>query len=158
MRRRGKLLVVMEQGAIRRLLAEALSLMGYEVEVTGEWPDDPRLPDGERPSLVLYDVSMPAALGRETLRRIREWDEEARIVAFSDPATGGAGEHEPALMVIRYGQGRVFHTILGHGPEAMRCVGFIVTFQRGAQWAAIGKVAQKVPKDFPTADRVSVRE
>jgi type 1 glutamine amidotransferase len=78
--------------------------------------------------------------------------------AFSDPATGGAGEHEPALMVIRYGKGRVFHTILGHGPEAMRCVGFIVTYQRGTEWAATGKVTQKVPKDFPTADRVSVRE
>jgi type 1 glutamine amidotransferase len=78
--------------------------------------------------------------------------------AFSDRATGGAGEHEPALLVIRYGKGRVFHTILGHGPEAMRCVGFIVTYQRGTEWAATGKVTQKVPKDFPTADRVSVRE
>jgi DNA-binding response OmpR family regulator len=87
MRSRRKILVVMEQGAIRRLLAEALSLGGYEVKVTGEGSEDPRLPDGERPSLVLYDVSMPATLGRETLRRIREWDEEARIVAFSDPAT-----------------------------------------------------------------------
>ena len=78
--------------------------------------------------------------------------------AFSDAATGGTGEHEPALMVIRYGKGRVFHTILGHGPEAMRCVGSIMTFQRGTEWAATGKVTQKVPKDFPTADRVSVRE
>jgi hypothetical protein len=40
----------------------------------------------------------------------------------------------------------------------MRCVGFIVTYQRGTEWAATGKVTQKVPKDFPTADRVSVRE
>lgn len=77
--------------------------------------------------------------------------------AFSDKETGGTGEHEPALMVIRYGKGRVFHTILGHGPEAMHCVGFIVTLQRGVEWAASGKVTQKVPADFPTADRVSVR-
>jgi DNA-binding NtrC family response regulator len=87
MRRRGKLLVVMEQGAIRRLLAEALSLGGYEVKVTGEGPEDLSLPDGGRLNLVLYDVSVPAAGGNETLRRIREWDPEARIVAFSDPAT-----------------------------------------------------------------------
>jgi len=87
MRRQGKLLVVMEQGAIRRLLAEALSLGGYEVRVTGEGPEDLRLPDGERLNLVLYDVSMPPAHGREVLRRIREWDAEAQIVAFSDPAT-----------------------------------------------------------------------
>ena len=87
MRRRGKLLVVMEQGAIRRLLAEALSLGGYEVKVAGQGPEDLSPPNGERPNLVLYDVSMPATGGRETLRRIREKDAEARIVAFSDPAT-----------------------------------------------------------------------
>jgi len=78
--------VVMEQGSIRRLLAEALSLGGYEVQVAGQGPENLSPPDGERLNLVLYDVSMPAADGRETLRRIREWDAEARIVAFSDPA------------------------------------------------------------------------
>jgi len=87
MRRRGKLLVVMEQGSIRRLLAEALSLGGYEVKVAGQGPEDLSSPAGERPNLVLYDVSMPATDGREALRRIRSWDAEARIVAFSDPAT-----------------------------------------------------------------------
>jgi type 1 glutamine amidotransferase len=52
----------------------------------------------------------------------------------------------------------VFHTALGHGPEALSCVGFIVTLQRGTEWAATGKVTQKMPADFPTADRVSVRK
>ncbi len=78
--------MVMKQGSIRRLLAEALSLGGYEVKVTGGRPDRLGPPDRERLNLVLYDVAMPAADGRETLRRIREWDAEARIVAFSDPA------------------------------------------------------------------------
>lgn len=87
MRKRGKLLVVMEQGSIRRLLAEALSLGGYEVKVAGERPEDLDPPAGERFNVVLYDVSMPAAHGRETVRKIREWDAETRIVAFSDPAT-----------------------------------------------------------------------
>ena len=87
MQTRGKLLVVMEQGPIRRLLAEALSLGGYEVKVAGEEPEGLSPPNGEPPNLVLYDISTPAADGRETLRRIREWDAEARIVAFSEPAT-----------------------------------------------------------------------
>lgn len=77
--------------------------------------------------------------------------------AFADKSTGGTGEHEPALMVIQYGKGRVFHTILGHGVEAMKCVGFTVTLQRGVEWAATGKVTQKVPSDFPGVDKVSVR-
>lgn len=77
--------------------------------------------------------------------------------AYSDKSTGGTGEHEPALMVINYGKGRVFHTILGHSAETMKCVGFMVTFQRGVEWAATGKVTQKVPADFPSADKVSLR-
>ena len=77
--------------------------------------------------------------------------------AFADPKFGGSGEHEAQLLVINYGKGRVFHTMIGHGPEAMKCVGFITTLQRGTEWAATGKVTQKVPADFPKADKVSLR-
>lgn len=78
--------------------------------------------------------------------------------AYSDPATRGTGEHEPVLMTIAYGKGRVFHTTLGHDVKAMSSVGFIVTLQRGVEWAATGKVTQKVPKDFPGPKTVSVRQ
>ncbi len=60
--------------------------------------------------------------------------------AFSDKATNGTGEHEPILMVIPFGKGRVFHTTLGHDATAMSGVGFQVTLQRGTEWAATGKV------------------
>jgi type 1 glutamine amidotransferase len=78
--------------------------------------------------------------------------------AYSDPATGGTGENEPILLTIAFGKGRIFHTTLGHDVEAMKCVGFITTFQRGAEWAARGTVTQKVPKDFPGPDSVSLRQ
>lgn len=78
--------------------------------------------------------------------------------AFAEKNEKGSGEHEPMLMVIDYGKGRVFHTTLGHSPEAMHCVGFIVTLQRGAEWAATGKVTKTdLSPDFPTADKVSTR-
>ncbi|HXJ59167.1 MAG TPA: ThuA domain-containing protein [Verrucomicrobiae bacterium] len=77
--------------------------------------------------------------------------------AFSSKETHGSGEHEPLLMCRTYGQGRVFHTALGHGLEAIRCLGFATTFQRGTEWAATGKVTQKAPPLFPTADKVSSR-
>jgi hypothetical protein len=65
--------------------------------------------------------------------------------------------HEPVLMVIDYGKGRVFHTTLGHDVPAFEGVGFITIFQRGCEWAASGKVTLPVPKDFPTAEAVSSR-
>jgi type 1 glutamine amidotransferase len=77
--------------------------------------------------------------------------------AFSDPANRGTGHDEPMLMTLSFGKGRIFHTTMGHDPEAMSCVGFITTLLRGTEWAATGKVTQKVPADFPTADKVSTR-
>ena len=78
--------------------------------------------------------------------------------AYADPTQGGSGEHEPMIFTIDYGQGRVFHTPMGHSPKAIQCVGFIVTLQRGTEWAATGKVTNtKLPDDFPAADRVSLR-
>ena len=52
----------------------------------------------------------------------------------------------------------MFQNALGHTPEQLKSVAFIVTFQRGAEWAASGKVTQKVPDDFPGPDKASVRE
>lgn len=86
--------------------------------------------------------------------------QELDILATAhSPATNhGSDQNEPMLMTIRYGKGRVFHTTLGHDVPAMQCAGFITTLQRGAEWAASGKVTQKVPPDFPDADRPSLRQ
>ncbi len=77
--------------------------------------------------------------------------------AWSDPTNRGTNHDEPILMVLTYGKGRIFHTVMGHDLAALNCVGFITTYQRGTEWAATGKVTQKVPPDFPTADKVSTR-
>ncbi len=77
--------------------------------------------------------------------------------AHSDPQNKGTGNDEPMLMVLKFGKGRVFHTTLGHDAVALSGVGFITTFQRGTEWAATGKVTQKVPPGFPTANTVSYR-
>jgi uncharacterized protein len=80
--------------------------------------------------------------------------------AYSDTSTGGTGENEPMLMTIKYGKGRIFHTAIGHDASSISCVGFITTLLRGTEWAATGKVKRTaaIPKDFPAADRVSVRK
>lgn len=79
--------------------------------------------------------------------------------AYADPKHGGSGRHEPMAMTIEYGKGRCFHTPLGHGDYSQECVGFITLLQRGAEWAATGKVTQTdVPKDFPASDKISQRK
>jgi hypothetical protein len=86
---------------------------------------------------------------------------EILATAFAAPGQGGTGRDEPMLMTISYGKGRIFHTALGHADEgggpAMQCVGFIVTFQRGAEWAACGNVTQKIPYDFPNVGAAAFR-
>jgi len=78
--------------------------------------------------------------------------------AFSSPDKRGTGEHELMMWTVEYGKGRVFHTPMGHGVVSVRCVGFATILQRGAEWAATGKVTQSLPANFPTADKTSSLE
>ncbi len=78
--------------------------------------------------------------------------------AYADPAKGGSGRHEPMMMTISYGKGRVFHTPMGHADYSMKCAGFVTTLLRGCEWAATGKVNIKIPEDFPSADEGSSRD
>lgn len=77
--------------------------------------------------------------------------------AYAETANRGTGNEEPALMVLSFGKGRIFHSIFGHDVYGLSSVDGVVTFQRGTEWAATGKVTQKVPSSFPTADTVSYR-
>lgn len=84
--------------------------------------------------------------------------------AFADPEYNGSGRDEPLVFTVDYGKSRIFHIMIGHAGKtlqdnpAMQCTGFQVLLLRGCEWAATGKVKQKVPADFPTATSVSFRK
>jgi len=97
--------------------------------------------------------------GDELYARLRGPGRNMTVLATasSDPANAGSGRDEPQLMVLGYGKGRVFHTTMGHDINALSSIDFVVTLQRGTEWAATGTVTQKVPANFPTAETVSYR-
>jgi hypothetical protein len=97
----------------------------------------------------------------ELYDRLRGPAENMQVLAtaYAAPDKNGSGRHEPMMMTIEYGKGRVFHTPMGHADYSMECVGFIVTLQRGTEWAATGKVSQsEIPSDFPTPQQARQRD
>lgn len=79
-------------------------------------------------------------------------DMEILATAFASKKFGGTGRHEPMIMTIGFGEGRIFHTPMGHGNNSQECVGFITVLQRGTEWAATGDVTLPIPEDFPGPD------
>ena len=97
----------------------------------------------------------------ELYDRLRGQAENMTVLAtsFADPETKGSGRHEPVLMTIDYGKGRVFHTTLGHSGQSMKGVAFQETLNRGTEWAATGEVTfPDVSADMLPADRAASRE
>ena len=68
----------------------------------------------------------------------------------------GTKTHEPMIWTVSYGEGKIFHTPMGHDVNAMRCVGFGAVLNRGTEWAATGKVTLPLPANFPTEKKESL--
>ena len=120
-------------------------------------------------SLVVRDSDHPVTNGLpsefmhakdELYERLRGPGENMKILAtaFASPKYKGSGRHEPTIMALDFGKGRIFHSTLGHADYSCESVAFITLFLRGTQWAATGEVTIPVPEDFPTADKSSSRK
>ncbi len=76
------------------------------------------------------------------------WDDHSLYQGKAKQPTPGPGLHQPMLWTVHYGQGRVFVTVLGHDVAATSTAPFAVTFARGAEWAATGRVTLPVPPEM----------
>ena len=96
----------------------------------------------------------------ECYAKLRGPGENMIVLATGKDMSGKAptDRHEPMLMVLTYGEGRIFHTTLGHDDYSCEGVGFITTFLRGVEWVATGKVTLPVPADFPTSEESTSRK
>lgn len=87
-----------------------------------------------------------------------------QVLATSSQPTdrGGSGRQEPVLMTIKYGKGRIFHSVMGHTGKkhnnTILCAGFTTTYLRGAEWVVTGNVTQSVSKNFPDVNNIKIWE
>ncbi len=72
------------------------------------------------------------------------------VLGTASPADDSKGtvSPQPALFVSNYGQGRIFHTLLGHDARALRNTGLKTILQRAAVWAARAEVEIPVPPEM----------
>ena len=74
-----------------------------------------------------------------------ERNESFKVLGFAENTVEDSGE-QPAIFVGSYGEGRIFHTILGHDEPALRNPGFQTLILRAAEWASTGQVSISVSK------------
>jgi putative two-component system response regulator len=89
---RARILVADDSAAIRQVVASFLETEGYEVLVACNGRQALELVAGERPDLVLLDVTMPDMGGFEVCRRLKE-DEETALIPVTMLTVMDDAEH-----------------------------------------------------------------
>jgi uncharacterized protein len=76
------------------------------------------------------------------------WDDHKLYAGKARQPIPGDGLDHAMLWTVPYGQGRIFVTALGHDAPTLRTPAFGVTYTRGAEWAATGKVTLPIPPEM----------
>jgi type 1 glutamine amidotransferase len=131
---------------------KGLVLVHFACGAFPDWPEfrqlagrvyDPKLPphDPRGPYTVhIADAQHPITEGLKDFEADDELytclagDAPIRVLATSKSKV--TGKDEPMAFVLDYGQGRVFHSPLGHDVKALTRAGVAELFRRGTAWAA----------------------
>jgi DNA-binding response OmpR family regulator len=90
-----RILLADDEVAITSELAPLLERSGFEVAVAHDGDEALRLTQRDRPDLLVLDVLMPGANGREVCRRLRAGGDQTPILLLTQ--VGAAGERAMAL-------------------------------------------------------------
>jgi DNA-binding response OmpR family regulator len=93
-----KVLVIEDDELLLALLQNILGDARHEVVTTADGPMGISLYKQHSPDIVLLDLALPSMNGLEVLKRIREFDRNARVVVVT-----GYGSEESAEVAFRYG-------------------------------------------------------
>jgi two-component system response regulator (stage 0 sporulation protein F) len=78
-----KIVVIEDDQDLQHLISLMLVREGYQVFCASNGPDGIRLNEQENPDLILLDLRMPGMDGIETLRQIRQSDEQVLVVILT---------------------------------------------------------------------------
>jgi CheY-like chemotaxis protein len=78
-----KILVIDDDPLVRRTIERILQKSGYQVHLAADGVEGLRTFRTLQPDLVITDIIMPVKEGLDTIRLLRTWSSDARIIAIS---------------------------------------------------------------------------
>lgn len=97
-----RVLVVDDEPEIREILDRALSWSGYKVETAHNGKKAIEACQSFMPHIVLLDVMMPDLSGVEALQKIREFDQQVKVVMVSGMHDLQVAKEAMALGAVDY--------------------------------------------------------
>jgi DNA-binding NtrC family response regulator len=91
------ILLVDDEGGIRKVLGIALADMGYHVRTAENGVEALRIFKAERPPIVLTDIKMPEMDGIELLRRLKKISPHTEVIMVT-----GHGDMDLAIKSVKY--------------------------------------------------------
>jgi len=99
---RPSLLLVDDDAAFREVLAEALAKRGFDVRVAHDVPSGLAAASADAPECAVIDLKMPGASGLELVKKLKELDENTRIVMLTGYASIATAVEAIKLGAVHY--------------------------------------------------------
>jgi DNA-binding NtrC family response regulator len=93
-----RILIIDDDEMVLQLMQRLLIEHGFEVLATADGPHGIELYKGHAPELVLLDIALPGMNGLDVLKRIRELDQDAKVIMIT-----GYGSEETFQHALRDG-------------------------------------------------------